>query len=33
MPLIRVVNLCKEFRVSKHHRGALGAVRNPFTME
>ncbi len=33
MPLIRVVNLCKEFRVSKHHRGAWGAVRNLFTTE
>jgi ABC-2 type transport system ATP-binding protein len=33
MPLIRVVNLCKEFRVSKHHRGTWGAVRNLFSSE
>lgn len=33
MPLIDVVNLCKEFRVAKHHRGTWGAVRNLFTSE
>ncbi|CAG0936837.1 Linearmycin resistance ATP-binding protein LnrL [Thermoflexales bacterium] len=33
MPLIRVVNLCKEFRVSKHQRGAWGAVKNLFTTQ
>jgi ABC-2 type transport system ATP-binding protein len=33
MPLIRVVNLCKEFHVSKHYRGAWGAIRNLFTTE
>ncbi len=33
MPLIRVVDLCKEFRVSKHYRGAWGAVKNLFTTE
>jgi len=31
MPLISVVQLCKEFKVLRHHRGALGAVRNLFT--
>ncbi|HLF27644.1 MAG TPA: ATP-binding cassette domain-containing protein [Anaerolineae bacterium] len=33
MPLIQVVELVKEFRVYKHHRGALGAIRNLFTRE
>ncbi len=33
MPLIQVTNLYKEFRVSKHHRGAWGAVRNLFTTD
>jgi ABC-2 type transport system ATP-binding protein len=32
-PLISVVNLHKEFRVYRHHRGALGALRNLFTRE
>jgi ABC-2 type transport system ATP-binding protein len=32
-PLISVVNLHKEFRVFRHHRGALGALRNLFTRE
>jgi ABC-2 type transport system ATP-binding protein len=33
MPLITVANLCKEFRISRHHRGAWGAVKNLFTAE
>jgi ABC-2 type transport system ATP-binding protein len=33
MPLIQVTDLHKDFRVSKHHRGAIGAVRNLFTTE
>ena len=33
MSLISVSHLCKEFRVSKHHRGAWGAVKNLFTTE
>jgi len=33
MPLIQVVDLHKEFRVYKHHRGAAGAIRNLFTRE
>jgi ABC-2 type transport system ATP-binding protein len=33
MPLIEVANLCKEFRVAKHHRGTWGAVRNLFTSD
>ena len=33
MPLIEVDNLCKEFRVAKHHRGTWGAVRNLFSSE
>lgn len=33
MPLIQVSNLSKEFRVSRHHRGAWGAVKNLFTTE
>src|SRR3990172_3715827 len=32
-PIISVVNLRKEFRVFRHHRGALGALRNLFTRE
>ncbi len=32
-PIISVVNLHKEFRVFRHHRGALGALRNLFTRE
>jgi ABC-2 type transport system ATP-binding protein len=31
--MIRVTDLCKEFRVYKHHRGALGSVRNLFSRE
>lgn len=31
--MIHVVNLHKEFRVFKHHRGALGAVRNLVTRQ
>ncbi len=31
--IISVVNLHKEFRVFRHHRGALGALRNLFTRE
>ncbi len=33
MPLIEVTNLHKDFRVSKPHRGTLGAIRNLFTTE
>ena len=33
MPLIQVTNLYKEFRISRHHRGAWGAVKNLFTTE
>ena len=33
MSLIRVLDLHKEFRVPKHHRGAAGALRNLFTRE
>ena len=33
MPLISVSYLCKEFKVFRHHRGALGAVRNLFTRD
>jgi ABC-2 type transport system ATP-binding protein len=33
MSLIAVSHLCKEFRVSRHHRGAWGAVKNLFTTE
>jgi ABC-2 type transport system ATP-binding protein len=33
MPLIQVVGLHKEFRVYKHHRGTLGAIRNLFNRE
>lgn len=33
MPLIQVADLHKEFRVYRHHRGALGAIRNLFTRE
>jgi ABC-2 type transport system ATP-binding protein len=32
-PIISVVDLHKEFRVFRHHRGALGALRNLFTRE
>jgi ABC-2 type transport system ATP-binding protein len=32
-PIISVVNLHKEFRVFRHHRGALGALRNLITRE
>jgi viologen exporter family transport system ATP-binding protein len=32
-PLISVVNLRKEFKVFRHHRGTLGALRNLFTRE
>lgn len=31
--MIRVADLCKEFRVYKHHRGALGSVRNLVSRE
>lgn len=31
--MIRVVDLYKEFRVLRHHRGAFGAVRNLFSRE
>jgi ABC-2 type transport system ATP-binding protein len=33
MSLIQVTDLHKEFRVYRHHRGALGALRNLFTRE
>jgi ABC-2 type transport system ATP-binding protein len=33
MPAIVAENLCKEFRVYRHHRGALGALRNLATRE
>ena len=33
MPLIEVNDLHKEFRISTHHRGALGAIRNLFTLD
>jgi len=33
MPLISVTRLRKEFKVFRHHRGALGAVRNLFTRD
>ena len=33
MPLIRVADPHKEFRVQKHPRGAKGAIRNLFTCE
>src|ERR671933_1713856 len=33
MPVIAVDNLHKTFRVAKHHRGALGALRNLFDRE
>ena len=32
-PIISVVNLHQEFRVFRHHRGALGALRNLITRE
>ena len=32
-PIIRVENLQKHFKVYKHHRGGLGALRNLFTRE
>ena len=32
-PIITVSNLCKHFKVYKHHRGTLGALRNLFTRE
>ena len=32
-PIISVVNLHKEFKVFRHHRGALGALRNLVTRE
>ena len=32
-PIISVANLHKDFRVYRHHRGALGALRNLFTRE
>ncbi|MBN1933711.1 MAG: ATP-binding cassette domain-containing protein, partial [Anaerolineae bacterium] len=32
-PIIHVENLHKHFKISKHHRGALGAVRNLFTRQ
>ncbi len=32
-PIIHVENLHKHFKVSKHHRGALGALRNLFTRQ
>lgn len=31
--MIHVADLCKEFRVYRHHRGGLGALRNLFTSE
>jgi ABC-2 type transport system ATP-binding protein len=33
MALISVTGLCKEFKVFRHHRGALGAVRNLFSRD
>ncbi len=33
MPIIRVGNLSKHFKVLKHHRGTLGAVRNLFSSQ
>ena len=33
MPLIQVASLAKEFRISRHHRGAWGAVKNLFTTD
>jgi ABC-2 type transport system ATP-binding protein len=33
MPLIQVEHLDKDFSLYKHHRGALGALRNLFTRE
>ncbi len=32
-PIITVSNLCKHFKVYKHHRGAWGTLRNLFTRE
>ena len=32
-PIITVSNLCKHFKVYKHHRGTWGAMRNLFTRE
>jgi ABC-2 type transport system ATP-binding protein len=32
-PLISVANLRKEFKIYRHHRGALGTLRNLFTRE
>ena len=32
-PTIRVTDLCKEFRVSLHRRGTLGALRNLVSRE
>ncbi len=32
-PIIAVANLHKDFKVLRHHQGALGAVRNLFTRE
>jgi ABC-2 type transport system ATP-binding protein len=32
-PMISVVNLRKEFKVFRHHRGGLGALRNLFTRD
>lgn len=33
MPLIQVTDLYKEFRIYRHYRGTLGALRNLFTRE
>ena len=33
MPIIQVRNLSKHFKVFKHHRGAMGALRNLFTRQ
>ncbi len=32
-PIITVSNLCKHFKIYKHHRGTWGALRNLFTRE
>jgi ABC-2 type transport system ATP-binding protein len=32
-PMIQVIELRKEFRIYRHHRGGLGALRNLFTSE
>ena len=32
-PIITVQNLCKYFKINRHHRGSLGVIRNLFSRE